>query len=172
MNDEPMNLPLAGVGGVHLPLTPKQQKEARQRMTTVLCGGLSDEEIREHFEDKFNLAPDMVQVLKDQVLRRLKSESDERKPFNKSMAEVRILRHIAQAAKRNAWSAVANFESQLAKIQGTEEATETNLNLNVQMQAGVLQVLEESSQEEVAELIAEGIAIIDSDDRKRKLLPR
>jgi hypothetical protein len=149
--NEPMSLPGAGLSGSRASLGPPEQLKRRTNT--------SDELIARVMNQEYQMLEHEVEVLKMQVLERMLSESDHRKPFKKSMAERRLSAHIAKAAKRGAWGAVAALEGQLARIQGTEEATETKVTVNARMQTATLHILSGMPQEQIDELIAKELAI-------------
>jgi hypothetical protein len=157
--NEPMSLPGAGLSGSRASLGPPEQLKRRTTMETLLVNNTSDELIARVMNQEYQMLEHEVEVLKMQVLERMLSESDHRKPFKKSMAERRLSAHIAKAAKRGAWGAVAALEGQLARIQGTEEATETKVTVNARMQTATLHILSGMPQEQIDELIAKELAI-------------
>lgn len=156
--NEPMPLPGAGLSGPRFGPGSVELAKRRASMEALLVNGVSDENIVRAMSAEHGMTEDEVVVLQKAVAERMLSECEVRKPFKKAMAERRIHSHIAKAANRNAWGAVANLESQLARIQGTEEAQETKLTVNARLQTATLHVLTSMPQEQVDELIAEELA--------------
>jgi hypothetical protein len=156
--NEPIALPGAGTGGAR-GISASDELRRRNTMLGLLKNMVGDDVIVRVMQQEFNMTDSESEVLKQQVLERALSESEHRKPYKKSLAEQRISDHIAKAAKRGAYGAVAALEGQLARIQGTEEATETKVTVNARLQTATLHILQGMPQEQIDELIAEELAI-------------
>lgn len=133
-------------------------KEASERRTTLMdlmCNGLSEDELVSAMDTKYGMTRDEVLRLREKVRAVLQSEFDETAPLHKAMASRRIQRHILQAQKARQWGAVANLESQLSKIQGTESPTEAHVTVDARLQQATLHVLGGMSPAQVQELVAE-----------------
>lgn len=157
--NEPIGLPGAGLSGSRAAgIGPSDMLKRRSTMETLLKSNVTDDMIARVMMQEFNMTDSESEVLKAKVLEHLLSESEHRKPFKKALAEKRISDHIAKASKRGAYGAVAALEGQLARIQGTEEPTETKLTVNARLQTATLHILQGMPQEQIDELIAEELA--------------
>jgi hypothetical protein len=162
LNDDPEEEegPLAmhggrGMRGPRITVTAKQAKERRMALSQLLINGVSHDEIAEAMGAKFQMTSDEVATLIPKVLNQLKAEYDESSPFHKQMASRRLHGHIIEARKARQYSAVANLESQLSKIQGTESPTEQHLTIDARLQQATLQVLGQLTPAQVNDLVAE-----------------
>lgn len=118
--------------------------EAQARRSFIelsLMDGHPDCDIIDYLRAGFNVSKQHAADMLKRAKSRLQKQSDERKPLNRALAERRIHDHITSARKRNQFAAVAQLEKQLAAIQGTEQPPETNVNVNVRLNAAVMHVL-------------------------------
>jgi len=155
-------LPLAGGAGLsgprHLSLSPAEVAKRRGSMEALLINGVSDEDITRVMNAEHGMTDQETEDLRVAVAEAMLHESATRGPYKKAMAEKRLHQHIAKAAKRNAWGAVAVLEGQLARVQGTEVPTETKVTVDARLQTATLHVLAALPQEQVDALIAEELA--------------
>lgn len=149
---------LSGAPGMRGPARTVTAREAKQRRVALLdlmSSGLSDDEIIDAMQTNFAMTEDEVIRLREKVRAQMLVEFDENAPLHKAMASRRIQRHINEARKARQWGAVANLESQLSKVQGTESPTEQHITVDARLQQATLQVLGGMTQAQVQELIAE-----------------
>jgi hypothetical protein len=156
-----LNVParLAGIGGttgIRSTISAKEAKARRSAMTDLICNGVSNDELIELMQNNFpSMTIDEIDKTKEKVRAALLAEHDENAPLFKPAAIRRIHKHIVQASSAKQWGAVANLESQLSKIQGTESVSETHITVDARLQQATLQVLGTMSAAEVQELVAE-----------------
>lgn len=151
-------VPMAGGPGMRGPSRTVTAKEATERRTTMMdlmSNGLSEDELITAMDTKFSMTRDETIRLRERVKAVLQSEFDEAAPLHKALASRRIQKHILRAQKANQWGAVANLESQLSKIQGTESPTESHITVDARLQQATLHVLGGMSPAQVQELVAE-----------------
>ncbi len=124
------------------PLTPRQEAAARRAaVDLMLMDGTPDRDIIDALRDTFGMTKQHAADSLKKAKSRLQKQSDERKPLNRALAERRLHDHIANARMRKQFAAVAQLEKQLSAIQGTEQPPETNVNVNVRLNAAVMHVL-------------------------------
>lgn len=157
MQDGPARLPgIGGLSGTRTTVTAKEATARRTAAMDLLCNGVSNDEFIDLMQINF---PSMtiadIDAIKEKAKAALISEHEEKAPLFKAAAVRRISKHIVHASSAKQWGAVANLESQLSKIQGTESPTETNINVDARLQAATLHVLGSLSPAEVQELVAE-----------------
>lgn len=148
----------AGIGGLtgSRTVTAKEAKARRMAMTDLICNGVSNDELIELMQNNFpGITDDEIEKMKEKVRAALLAEHDENAALFKPAAIRRIHKHIVKASNANQWGAVANLESQLSKIQGTESVSETHITVDARLQQATLQVLGTMSPAEVQELVAE-----------------
>lgn len=154
--NEPARLSGApGMGGRRRTVTAKEAKERRTAMADLMSNGLTTDEIVEAMGAKYGMTEDEVLRLREKVRASMATEYDENAPLHKQMASRRIHRHIVSAAKARQWGAVAQLESQLSKIQGTESPTEQHITVDARLQQATLHVLGNMSPSQIQELVAE-----------------
>lgn len=158
--NEPLSLPGAGMSGSRMSISPAELAKRSASMETLLANGVSDETITRAMNSEYSMTEMESDQLKESVANRMLAESTARGPYKKVFAEKRLHGHIRASAKRNAWGAVANLEGQLARIQGTEEPTESRVTIDARLQTATLHVLAGMPQEQVDELIAEELALL------------
>lgn len=154
------NLParMAGGPGMRGPastVTPRQARERRVAFADLLSSGLSSDELYATMADKFGMGEAEVDRLAEKVKAQLKTEYEEGAILHKAAASRRLHRHIVSAAAAKQYSAVAQLESQLSKIQGTESPTEQHITVDAKMQAAVMTMLSTSSPTQIQELVNE-----------------
>lgn len=161
MASDELNAPMRmsggpGMAGPRKTVSAKEAKERRSFMADLMSAGLSHDEVVGFMQDQFpSMTEDEILRLKEKVRAMLLSEYEENTPLFKAMATRRIHKHIHSASKARQWGAVANLESQLSKIQGTESPTEQHITIDARLQQATLQVLGTLSPAEVQELVAE-----------------
>jgi hypothetical protein len=149
---------LSGAPGMRGPghtVTAREAKQRRVTLANLMCDGLNDDELVETMQGAFQMTEDEVLRLRDKVRAQLSAEFDENSVIHKAMASRRIHRHIQEARKARQWGAVANLESQLSKIQGTESPTEQHITVDAKLQQATLTMLGGMTPAQVQELIAE-----------------
>jgi hypothetical protein len=139
----------------------KEQRKRREVLSALLIQGTSDDVIFElmgrEFDEEgnpgFNMSRVAVQELKREVFADWDDQDAERKPYDKTMAVKRILRHIKKASSNKAWTSVAMLEKNLSMIQGTAEAIEVNTTHELRISEAVLAVLGEKDPRDLRALI-------------------
>jgi len=156
--DENAPARFAGIGGLSgsRTLTAKEAKARRMAMTDLICNGVSNDELIELMQTNFpGITVNEIDKMKEKVRAALLAEHDDNAVLFKPAAIRRIHKHIVKASNANQWGAVANLESQLSKIQGTESVSETHITVDARLQQATLQVLGTMSAAQVQELVAE-----------------
>jgi hypothetical protein len=143
------------MSGPRVAVSAKEAKERRMMLADAMSNGLSFDEITEVMFTHFGMNTDQVKALMDKVKRQLQTEFDENSALHRATASRRIHRHIIEARKKGQFSAVANLEGQLARIQGTEAHQQVQINADIKMQGAVVQLLGSLTQAQLNELVAE-----------------
>lgn len=144
--------------------------EIRKQTATVeqlLQRGISPRTIIEQVSRQMGLTRYRVQRLLDRVKEKWASEDQHMRAAWKSAAIRRNLNHIREAqgydpvtgqrtGKTN-FAAIAKFETLLADIQGTREPLEVNVNM--QYTEAMLAVIVQMPDDQLAEVVKEGLAM-------------
>jgi hypothetical protein len=162
LSDDDVNGPepiAAGLGmiGPRVTVTPKEAKERRVALADLMSHGVSQDEIVDAMRAKFEMTEDQTLALSEKVNAQVITEFTENSTIHKAMASRRLHRHIVGATKARQWSAVAQLEGQLAKIQGTESPSEQRLTIDARLQQATLQVLGGMTPAQVNELVGEEV---------------
>lgn len=129
-------------------------------MKQLLINGVSTAEIQSVMQAEYGMSDDETREMVRRVGELIVSESRERAPLKKALAEQRLHRHIIQASKRNQWGAVSALEHTLARVQGTEEPVVEKIQIDHRIVAASIQMLGTMSEDEVQALIAEDLAAV------------
>ena len=134
-------------------ITPELRKQALGAIEQLMVAGVSQNKIEDVCKEKFGLTRGKVKEYAKVVRQRWADEEREARPTYKQQAMRRIMGHINSAAKDGNFAAVAQFERLLSEMQGTKEAADVNINLNVATSQAMLHVVSSLSAEQRAAII-------------------
>lgn len=134
-------------------ITPQLRKQALGAIEQLMIAGVSQNKIEEVCKEKFGLTRGKVKEYANVVRQRWADEEREARPTYKQQAMRRILGHINASAKDGNYAAVAQFERLLSEMQGTKEAQDVNINLNVATSQAMLHVVSTLTEDQRAKII-------------------
>lgn len=157
-----------------------ERRRRREALSRLLASGMSNDaifelmgkEVNDDGSPGFNMTEDSVKHLISEVYAEWQEEDAERKPQTKAAAERRILRHIVQAKRDKAWTAVSTLEKVLMQIQGTAEPIEFSSTTDSRINEAILHILGEEDPRKIRELIeSERVTLKGESDKPIAVLP-
>ena len=168
-DDSRPNVParLDGTTAVQTFVSPDEARRRREVMSGMLAAGLSMDRIIIQMglekvtlpngteQDGFAMSEDQVVRLINEVRGVWEQEDLERAVYNKSAAVRRHQDHIQKASKKGQWPAVAMLETNLARIQGTNEPLEIHVNDDSRVNDALVRVLGMANPEKLREMVTQ-----------------
>lgn len=136
-------------------VTREEIKKRTEYIEALMIQGVPLSRIESSAKTSFSMSRNQVATYMTRIREKWSEEEQKARPHYKAQAMRRILGHIAQAKGDKNWAAVAQFEKLLAEMQGTKEAVEVHLNVDVQTTEAVLHVISGLSPERRTALIEE-----------------
>ena len=129
-----------------------------QLISALLANGTDHTNIYAICAEQFGMTKQATTRMCGRVLDTWAQDEEAQRPQYKRAAMRRIHGHIAASKKAGKWSSVAQFENLLARIQGTLEPLEVNVNLEATVRESVLHVVSSMDADRLHELAERALA--------------
>lgn len=154
LDELPPNEPLNADGSSRSRVVDHRKALARRLVAEKLAeAGVPEAEAVQAIVGRFAVSEERAREDLFRAMRTIKEESDRRSPYNRALAERRLLGEIREATSRGQFTAVANLEGKLAEIQGTVAPQEQRLTADVNLSSEMLQLIGVMTPEEAGRLI-------------------
>jgi hypothetical protein len=112
-------------------MTRDQIKEATEIVSDLITYPRGEVLARKEMKLRFGMSHKQTDRLVQAILRSWHRDTAKNAKYTKVQSIRRIEGHLRAAAKKQSWAAVAMFEQQLARIQGTEEPIVHKVDVNL-----------------------------------------
>lgn len=169
LDDDRPNVParIDGTTAVQAYTSPELARQRREAVSSLLAAGVSTDAIIAQMGKAVIVAPDGTQhtgydLPEPQVMRLISEvrqiwdqEDAERQQWAKAAAVRRHQDHIRKASAKGAYTAVAMLETNLARIEGTNEPLEIHINDDSRVNDAVMRVLGMTDPTKLRALVAQ-----------------